>query len=282
MSNTTVTTINNLMKKLSAVLLTVLGLLWIQPLLASDDRFVLTGSSTVAPLVLEIAKRFEKINEGIRIDVQTGGSSRGINDVRMGLADIGMVSRALKASEQDLTSYTFAMDGIGIILHKSNPVGALSDQQIIAIYTGKIINWLEVGGLDLPISVVNKAEGRSTLELFLKHFSLKNSQIKAHVVIGDNQQGIKTVSGNPGAIGYVSIGTAEYEEERGTTIKRLPMAGQEATVASVRDSVFPLSRPLNLAIKGEPSRLAKRFIEFAQSVAVHDLIEAQFFVPLER
>ena len=157
------------MKKTSTILLSVLGLLWIQPLWASDDRLVLTGSSTMAPLVLEIAKRFEKNNEGIRIDVQTGGSSRGINDARMGLADIGMASRAMKASEQELRPYTIAMDGIGIILHKSNPIGALSDQQIIAIYTGKIINWLEVGGLDLPISVVNKAEGRSTLELFLKH-----------------------------------------------------------------------------------------------------------------
>ncbi|WP_461480659.1 phosphate ABC transporter substrate-binding protein [Porticoccus sp.] len=245
---------------------------------AADDRLTLTGSSTVAPLALEIAKRYEKQHPGVRIDVQMGGSSRGINDVRMGLADIGMVSRALKPTEQDLTAFLIAMDGIGIILHKSNAVGKLNDDQIIDIYTGKIRNWKQVGGADLPITVVNKAEGRSTLELFLHHFALKNSQIKAQVVIGDNQQGIKTVSGNPGAIGYVSIGTAEYEEQRGTPIKLLSMAGQPATVAAVASGGYPLSRQLNLVVNGQPTGLARNFIQFAQSAVVRNLIEAQFFV----
>ncbi len=246
--------------------------------MAADNRLVITGSSTVAPLALEIAKLFENNNPGIRIDVQTGGSSRGINDARMGLANIGMVSRALKPAESDLTPFTIAMDGIGMIVHKSNNIKTLSNAQIIAIYKGKITNWKQLGGSDLAISVVNKAEGRSTLELFLKHFSLKNSQIKAHVVIGDNQQGIKTVSGTPGAIGYVSIGTAEYEEKQGTPIRLLPLAGVSA---SVRDGVFPLSRPLNLVTKGKPSLLAKRFIGFAQSAEVHGLVKNQFFVPLK-
>lgn len=246
--------------------------------LAAQERLTLTGSSTVAPLALEIAKRYEKQHPGVRVDVQTGGSSRGINDARLGLADIGMVSRALKPSEQDLTAHVMAMDGIGIILHASNPVTGLTDQQVIDIYTGAFSNWREVGGPDSEITVVNKAEGRSTLELFLGHFELKNSQIKARVVIGDNQQGIKTVAGTPGAIGYVSIGTAEYEEARGTPIKLLPMAGQPATVEAVANGSYPLSRQLNLVVKGQPSPLALDFIAFAQSPEVRDLIEGQFFV----
>ena len=242
------------------------------------EHLSITGSSTVAPLALEIAKRFEKLNPGIRIDVQTGGSSRGINDARRGLADIGMVSRALKDSEKDLTAHTIATDGIGIILHSDNPVTHLSDDQIRAIYTGKIRNWRELGGADRAITVVNKAEGRSTLELFLHYFGLRNSQIKASVIIGDNQQGIKTVAGNPGAIGYVSIGTAEYEEQRGVSIKRPIVNGAEASIASVRAGDFPLSRPLNLVTRGEISEWAKRFILFAQSAEVDDLVEGQFFV----
>ncbi len=253
-------------------------LIWSNLLFADESRLILTGSSTMAPLASEIAKRYEKQHPGVRIDVQTGGSSRGINDARMGLADIGMVSRALNNSEQDLSHFLIAMDGIGIIVHKSNSVTGLSDQQIIAIFTGKISNWQAIGGPDLPITVVNKAEGRSTLELFLHHFALNNSQIKAQVVIGDNQQGIKTVSGNPGAIGYVSIGAAEYEEQRGTPIKLLSMAGQPATATAVASGRWPLSRQLNLVVKGQPTGLARELIRFAQSAAVRDLIEAQFFV----
>ena len=39
----------------------------------AQNQLVITGSSTVAPLALEIGKRFESLHPGIRVDVQTGG-----------------------------------------------------------------------------------------------------------------------------------------------------------------------------------------------------------------
>jgi len=133
---------------------------------------------------------------------------------------------------------------------------------------------------DTPITVVNKAEGRSTLEVFLHYFKLKNVDVKAQVVIGDNEQGVKTVAGNRNAIGYVSIGTAEYDATHGVPIKLLPIGGVAASTESVRKGSFPLSRPLHLVTRTSPSGLAKAFIEYAQSRAVHDLIKQQYFVPL--
>lgn len=247
---------------------------------AASQRLVLTGSSTVAPLVGEIARQFESLNSGVRIDVQTGGSSRGINDTRNGIADIGMVSRALKANESDLHAFTIALDGISVILHADNPVAALSKQQIADIYTGKITNWKSIGGPDARITVVNKAEGRSTLELFLQYFQLRNSQIKPHIIIGDNPQGIKTIIGNSHAIGYVSIGAAEYEAERGAPIRLLALNGISASVDNVHSGVFPLSRPLNLITAHVPKGLAERFIMFARSQQIYALVEAQYFVPV--
>ncbi|AEF99549.1 phosphate ABC transporter substrate-binding protein [Methylomonas methanica] len=244
------------------------------------EKLVLTGSSTVAPLAAEIGKRFESQHPNVRIDVQTGGSSRGVNDARSDLADIGMASRALKPEEAELKSYTIALDGISIIVNATNPVTALDKQQIIDVFTGKITNWNALGGNDAPITVVNKAEGRSTLELFLHYFGLNNTDIKAQVVIGDNQQGIKTVAGNPDAIGYVSVGAAEYEAGHAVAIKLLPLDGIAASVENVRNGSFPLSRPLNLVTKTEPSGVAKAFIDFASSYDVNDLIEAQYFVPV--
>ena len=249
---------------------------------AQDRKLIITGASTAAPLVAEIAKRFESENKGVRIDVQSGGSSRGVNDARAGTSDIGMVSRALNKEEQDLKAFLIANDGVSVILHKSNPVQSLTREQIIDIYTGKIINWKEVGGKDQKITVVNKAEGRSTLELFLAFFKLNNRDIKAQVVIGDNQQGVKTVVGNPGAIGYVSIGTAEFEAENGLPLKLLPLGGVNATTANVSNGSFPLSRQINLVSKPEPKGLAKTFIEYARSTAVTDLVKEQYFVPPAR
>lgn len=279
--------------KASALTL-ALATLWLQSCAQSPEanrsesadglqgKLVLTGSSTVAPLASEIGKQFEQAHPQVRVDVQTGGSSRGITDVRQGVADIGMVSRALKPEEKDLKSFTIAQDGIGIIVHQDNPVQALSNQQIVDIYTGKITNWQQVQGRKAPITVVNKAEGRSTLELFLDYFQLKNSQVHAQVVIGDNEQGVKTVAGNPQAIGYVSIGTAEHDIANGTPIKLLPVGEVAASTQTVQQGTFPLARPLNLVTSSPPEGLKKEFIDFAQSQEVTEIVQQQNFVPIAK
>lgn len=258
----------------------IFALLFSQALFASEKSITLTGSSTIAPLIMEMGKRFEKTHPGLKVDVQTGGSSRGVKDAREGTADIGMVSRATNPDEQELKVFTLAKDGVSIILHKDNKVQVLSSEQIVKIYKGEIKNWKEVGGKDAPITVVNKAEGRSTLELFLHYFKMKNSEIKASVVIGDNAQGIKTVAGNPNAIGYVSIGTAEAAIQDKTPIKLLPMNGIAATTETVKNGTFPISRPLNLVTKVAPNGRIKEFIDFATSNKVSDLVLEQFFVTI--
>lgn len=244
------------------------------------SRLILTGSSTVAPLATEIGKAFEKEHPGVRVDVQTGGSSRGIADARRGLADIGMVSRPLNGDETDLFAFTIAGDGISMILHADNPIAKLSRRDIIKIYTGQVTNWKEFGGKDAPITVVNKAEGRSTLELFISFLKISNQDIQADVVIGDNAQGIKTVAGNVNAVAYVSVGAAEYDAATGVPIKLLPIDGIEASTKTVRQGTFPLARPLNLVTTTPPAGLAATFIEFARSPGRIPLIEEQYFVPV--
>ncbi|UZE15701.1 phosphate ABC transporter substrate-binding protein [Pseudomonas sp. B21-054] len=245
------------------------------------EKIIISGASTIAPLVAEIAKRYERENPGIQIDVQSGGSSRGVADARSGLADIGMVSRDLKASERELVDYPIARDGIAVIVHKSNPIQALSKEQIRNIYLGRITNWKELGGADMPITVVNKASGRSTLELFAGFMNLEPADIKANIVIGENEQGIKTVANSPGAIGYVSIGTAEYSERSGTALKLISLDGQVPSTQNVADKKYDLSRTLNLVTKGKPSVAVSHFIDYVQSASVKDLVEEQYFVSLK-
>lgn len=231
------------------------------------ERLVITGSSTIAPLASEIARRFEAEHPNVRVDVQMGGSSRGMADARSGLAHIGMVSRALATDEADLVAHPIARDGVCLIVHADNPVPALTDDQVRAIYRGQARSWAAMGGADGHLTVVNKAEGRSTLEVFQHHFALKSTDIRPDVVIGDNEQGIRTVAGNPGAIGYVSIGAAEQAVRAGVPIRALPMSGEA------------IARTLNLVTADEPTGLTRRFIDYARSQQVHDLIRQQFFVP---
>ncbi len=248
----------------------------------AKERIIITGSSTIAPVISELAKLYESQNNNVRVDVQTGGSTRGLNDVRRKLADIGMVSRGLKESERDLKGIVFAKDGLAIIVNKANPLNELSSSQIIKIYKGKIKNWKELGGVDGKIVVVNKAEGRSTLEVFLKFFNLKNSQIIPTIIIGDNEHGIKTVINNKHSIAYVSVGTAEYNVSKGLPIKLLKYKGVIPSIKNIINNRYNLTRDLTLVLKDKSNKNIKSFLKFISSFHAKKIIQGHFFVPYKQ
>jgi len=165
-----------------------------------------------------------------------------------------------------------------MIVHADNPITELTRQQIIDIYVGKINSWSELGGPDEQIVVINKAEGRATLDLFLEHFGLKSTDIQADIVAGDNEQDIKAVTGNPFSIAYVSIGNAEYDIKAGVPIRLLPLEGVQATSENVAAERFPMRRPLNLVVSKQPEGLVLDFINYARSADVRDIVESFYYV----
>lgn len=245
----------------------------------ASGKLLLTGSSTMAPMMVEVGARFRRLHPGVQIDVQAGGSGRGISDVMQGKADIGMASRALAKQESSLFSYAIARDGICLVVHGDNPVRSLSNSQVADIYTGKITNWSQVGGRDRPIGVTNPKEGYASVELFTHFFKVKYADIKAQAVLGDNPERIKFVIDNPDSISYVSVGSAQRRAEAGAPVKLLPVEGVAATQKNIRSGNFPLSRPLLLLTKELPAGLAKEFIQFSISSQVTDIVIRHDFVP---
>jgi len=143
-----------------------------------------------------------------------------------GLSDIGMSSRSLFPREEALVaSHTVALDGVTFVVNRKNPVKELSKDQLSNIYSGKISNWKEVGGEDLQITVIDRAKGRSEKELVKDFLGIKAVEYKPDVVAGENQQCVKLIEGNPGALVYLSIGTTEFEQKRNASIKALPLSG---------------------------------------------------------
>lgn len=245
----------------------------------SDDRLTLTGSSTVAPLITAIAERFEAQHPGVRVDVQTGGSSRGLADLRRGLADIALVSRTLTEDDGDLEAHVVAVDGIALVVHRDNPVEALNRETVAGIFEGEIGDWAEVGGAPGAITVVDKADGRATLAIFLAHFGLERSAIRAQVVIGDNLHGLRTVAADPAAIAYVSIGAIEVEIARGQPLRMPALDGVAPGSDAVRQGTYTLFRPLSLVTGPEPPTLAAAFVAFARAPAQRDLVRRFHYVP---
>lgn len=243
-----------------------------------SGRLLITGSSTMLPLVQAIAERFRALHPGVAIEVQGGGSGRGVADAREGKADIGMASRALDEKENDLVSHAIARDGVALVVHRSNPVQALSAGQVAAIFTGKLRDWREAGGTPGAIRVVSRAEGYSSLDLFTRHYKIDAAQIRAAAHLGGNAAVLAEVLAHPRAIAFMSVGEAERHALAGDPIRLLSVGGVAASSQTIKSGDYPLARPLVLVTKTMPQGLAKTFIDFANSPKVNDLVLAHDFV----
>lgn len=109
----------------------------------ASGKVVVSGSSSVTPVMEKLAESYQKVNSGVTVDVQQSDSSTGIKDAINGTSDIGMASRDISDDElsQGIKSVTIAQDAIAIIVNKDNDVEDLSLDDIKAIYTGEKVNW---------------------------------------------------------------------------------------------------------------------------------------------
>lgn len=253
------------------------------PARAQDQPAVtlrVTGSSSMCPLIAAIGERYRAVQPGVRLDVQCGGSERGIRDVREGNAEIGMVARALRSEEKDLVGFPMARDGVSIIVHKSNPLAGLTHEQIAGIFSGRIDSWRPLSGKDAPIAALLREKERPVTELFEKHFDLKG-RMRGKVVPGDNPLTIAAVAADPAAIAYVSSGEAGRQAGAGAAIRVVPVGGVAPTERNVTTGNYPITRPLSLITRGLPAGAAKEFVSYCLSAKVVDLIVRFDLVPYE-
>ena len=236
----------------------------------------LSGSTTVLPLAQEAAEMFMDENPDVTVNVQGGGSSVGISNVAEGVVDIGNASRGLKDEEKNLglVDHEIALDVIAVIAHKDVPVGNLTAQQVMDIFTGKIANWKEVGGPDAAITVVVRDEASGTREMFDEK-ALKKEKPKAGA-IECNSNGIvrQTVSSTPHSIGYISLGYLD------SSVKALNYDGAKPSKETAVNKSYPLSRYLHMFTKGEATGLAKAFIDFVLSDKFQDEVVAKEYIPM--
>ena len=107
-----------------------------------SGKLVINGSSSVFPLMERLVEAYQKINEGADIEVHMTDSSVGMQAASNGTCDIGMASRGLKEAEMaELNHQAIAIDGIAVIVNKSNPRENLKTEQVKDIFTGKIAIW---------------------------------------------------------------------------------------------------------------------------------------------
>lgn len=111
-----------------------------------SGKVVVSGSSSVSPVMEKLKEAYLIINPGVTIEIQQSDSSTGVSNAIEGTCDIGMASRDLKDSEieKGVSATVIAMDGIAVIVNNENSMENLTSEQVMNIFTGNAVVWDDV------------------------------------------------------------------------------------------------------------------------------------------
>lgn len=111
----------------------------------AKGNITVAGSTSVTPLMEKMAEAYQKLNPDAKIEIQSNGSSSGIEACIDGAAQIAMASRELKDEEKaKLQVEVIATDGIAIVVNKESKLDDVSVDQLKEIFNGTIKNTSEL------------------------------------------------------------------------------------------------------------------------------------------
>lgn len=269
------------MKK-ALIIIAILTLLLTGLFAGKANQITMSGSTTVLPIAQAAAEAFMAKYPDVNISVRGGGSGVGIAALMSGSVDIANSSRQIKAKEATQAKskginpigYAVANDGIAIIVHKTNTAKNLTVKQLKDIYTGKIKNWNQVGGANMPIVVVSRDVASGTFEVFNEKALGGAKVIDSAQMLASNNAIATTVGDTPGAIGYVGLGYITDKNKVLTINNVLP---NEQTVKA---GTYQLSRKLYMFTNGKAKGNAANFLSWLQSAEGQKLVVEQGFISL--
>ena len=95
----------------------------------------ISGSTSLQPLMIELAKKFESLQSGVTVSVSGGGSGTGYKNAKEGVSGFGMISETFNSEKADnCTSYEVAKDGIAVIVNKANTNDNIALDTLKSIY----------------------------------------------------------------------------------------------------------------------------------------------------
>lgn len=221
------------------------------------------------------------------------GSGTAFVGLMDGSAQLGAASRGVKENEVaearqrgiELREFVIGYDGIAVVVHPGNPVSELTVAQLSDLFTGKIRNWREAGGPDLPVRLISRPSYSGTFSFFrdkvLRRGNDKGPEDYAPgaELVEENGAILEKVAREPGAISYVGIGWVTPAVK---TLGVAPKAGQpavRASVATVRTGTYPVYRPLLMYSRGEPHGPAREMLAFILSSDGQKVVAKNDFVP---
>ncbi|WP_162617624.1 phosphate ABC transporter substrate-binding/OmpA family protein [Yoonia maritima] len=260
---------------------------------AESQRAVVDSRTTGERQVLHTVIADEGLGETLFTTmIEDRGSSTGFRGMLDLSTQIGMSSRRIKGTEVQAFSdaglgdalsfeqeHGIAVDGLLIVVHPDNPVDALTENQISELLSGKISNWSELGGADLPVTVYSRDGNSGTFATvsgkFLEPYDVSLSA-QARIVSGNSAMS-ESVFGDAGGIGYVGFAFRGDNKPLGL-ISSCGIAAEASTFAA-KTGEYPLQRTLYLYTTNAelPSR-AQGLLAYAKSPAADGIIEKSGFI----
>ncbi|MBU4272166.1 MAG: phosphate ABC transporter substrate-binding protein [Planctomycetes bacterium] len=256
------------------------------------------GSDTMVNLAQAWAEQYHRKHPGVSVQVLGGGSGVGIASLIDGNCDMANTSRKMKESEIERAKakrggepkeIIVGYDALAIYVHKDNPLDSISMEELAAIYgeEGKVTKWSQLGvkegrlaGQD--ITRVCRQSSSGTYVYFREVVLGSGKDFKLGSV---DQSGSKDVvalvSRTPSAIGYSGMGYHTPDVKMLKVSKRRGEPGVAPTVDNAKDDSYPITRPLQIYLIGEPAGTVKEYLDWILSSEGQKIVLDLGYVPVK-
>lgn len=224
------------------------------------------GSTSLVPLAEAVASvLLGESREAVADLISFNRTTQSYRNLADGLCDIIIASEPNAVIYEEYADEGFAYeqavianDALIFVVNADNPVDNLTTEQIRDIYSGKIVNWSEVGGADEPITPFQRNSGAGSQALMEKLVMDGTAFMEApadYIVgsMGGLMEAVKSYDDSAGAIGY-SVYYYANDMKMAEGLKIISVDGVEPGAETIRSGAYPhISMYYSLIAADEPA-----------------------------
>lgn len=235
----------------------------VQPILSLDEYPKVDGSTANLPMMSKIMERTTGISaeeaEKLTTCATTPDAWTNLAESR---SDLLLVYEAADVTKEileeigtELEITPIGRDALVFIVNENNPVESLTQQQLIDIYSGKITNWSEVGGEDMPIKAFQRPDSSGSQSLFMKLLMANDTPADAPTEFRPSEMGdlievLASYNNSADALGYSVFYYASYMYTQ-PGLKFIAVDGVIPSDETIADGSYPLLNEYYLAIRAD-------------------------------